>query len=167
LNSNILSHWFYWAELPVSIKELGSVILKLWMFFAFFSDNLVCWFDCFLHIILNFSWMDYWTPPSAMHASLWSWWRCCSGESATPPVCCSSPSNRPDWTDSHQHIMGQSGPAHPPSTSYKMVTKNLCSMQDVHETSFSLYSQCPVANHNVLAMYQASRCISINVLSSS
>jgi hypothetical protein len=60
-----------------------------------------------------------------------------------------------------QYQWGQSGPAHPPSASCKMVTKNLCSMQDVHKTSFFVVFQCPVANHNVLAMQQASTCISI------
>lgn len=81
LNSNTLSHWFYWAELswasssaPSKIIELGGSVMGFEAFGCSLLSSLiilVCWFWFVLcNVLLSFSWMDYWTPappPSAMH----------------------------------------------------------------------------------------------------
>jgi hypothetical protein len=121
--------------------------MLVWLFYAYHSE-------LFMNGLFNPPHLPCRLHYEADEDAWLLFWR----ESATPWICCSSPSNRPDWTDSHQHTMGQSGPAHPASASCKTVTKTCASCK------FLVVFQCPVANNNVLAMYQASTCISINVV---
>jgi hypothetical protein len=121
---------------------------------------LVCWFDLFYAI--SFWAFHEWTieplppPPPDLPCimKLMKMHDSSSGESATPPrVCCSSPSNKPDWTDTHQHTNGARVDQHTqPAHHARWSLKTCAACKDVHKTSFFVVFQCPVANHNVLAM---------------